>query len=691
MVVNRTDLMHIMRMKNVTSENFNFDMLSCPPISSMFTQDDISQLKYLATTNRYSGNPVKKMEKMDKIMRSRGFTKLSAGTNRMCYRCLEDNSFVVKIAYNKAGMHDSPDEFKNQAYLKPYCTKIFEVAGDGVISTAERVSHIKNREVFMTCIEDIFALLNDWVKGRGFLMNDASSRTFMNFGIREGFGPVLLDYSYLYKIDPSIKLKCKIPINGHQCGGHIGYDDAFSCMICYKCKKIYPFKEVADKLNKGTNDFEIIKGDKNKMGLKLVVSGGSHATTNTTTTEEKVVATTNTPIVNKNASAVTKPTSGLVLKKERITIDEPAQTTATNNGSRLIDNHMFQQQKKNDGIIRSNAGVTPGLVLKTNRAPKVVEEVKPEDIVFKEADVVPTAVEVPEEVEEDVKAIAADALAIEQDDTGFDKEDELIPTIAATVAREAAEDALVFTEPQPTLVDICKSGINDIVKVLGLYDTSDSLDLEEKKDIIAKLSELVVKIINKTGNSLNAKQKDAIIDSIFSINGMKIHSYIEANEVHSYIGDDEDGYYEEDNVLSLLDSVDDTESVSEEITYDDNTAEETEAEAVDVDEEEESTEDVSYSSVVYFNARMVDISSIVTSERPSNVIVITDDNNVPMATGEGVIAINMLDGRDVNSLSIVSSEYLNGITSENDTLRGALEMYTASDEDSSGVVGDKES
>ena len=47
-------------------------------------------------------------------MRRRGFVKFAAGTNRVVYRPVESDTFVIKVAYDAIGLGDNPKEFRNQ-------------------------------------------------------------------------------------------------------------------------------------------------------------------------------------------------------------------------------------------------------------------------------------------------------------------------------------------------------------------------------------------------------------------------------------------------------------------------------------------------------------------------------------------------------------------------------------------------
>ena len=50
--------------------------------------------------------------------------------------------------------------------------------------------------------EDIYKIM-ETIVGR-FIIDDFGTKAFKNWGLRKGFGPVLLDYADMYILDPKI-------------------------------------------------------------------------------------------------------------------------------------------------------------------------------------------------------------------------------------------------------------------------------------------------------------------------------------------------------------------------------------------------------------------------------------------------------------------------------------------------------
>lgn len=244
--MDRSSIIDMMQSRITTPADFNYDKLQGPPILALVSAQDVQDLHYIATSVKYSGNPRKKYKAIDSIMKARGFSKLGAGTNRVVYRFLEDDRFVFKIAVDDVGMKDNPREFQNQIVLKPFCAKTFEIDPTGTIACSERVRPITNREEFEAVASDVYEMLTTYIIGK-YIMADIGSHYFLNYGIRNGFGCVLLDYTYLYELDGN-KLHCTEPDPfdpSKQCNGIIDYDAGFNKLYCQKCGKWYRVQELA--------------------------------------------------------------------------------------------------------------------------------------------------------------------------------------------------------------------------------------------------------------------------------------------------------------------------------------------------------------------------------------------------------------------------------------------------------------
>lgn len=224
--------------------NFDFDNLQHLPLRNFISREDVAGLKYLSTSAKYSGiSKNEKLEMMSQILIPRGFKKMTTGTNRAIYTFDNDQSFLIKVALDDIGIRDSPAEMFNQQILKPFIPKVFDTTPCGTVGMYERVDPILNRYEFENVADEIFDIMQNFFLGR-YVLEDIGNDFFKNWGLRYGFGPVLLDFPYLYEIDGS-KLKCnKQLMDGSTCSGEIDYDDGLNTLVCEHCGQRYAAKDL---------------------------------------------------------------------------------------------------------------------------------------------------------------------------------------------------------------------------------------------------------------------------------------------------------------------------------------------------------------------------------------------------------------------------------------------------------------
>ena len=278
------DRLRSMQSRTISTGEFNFDQLTAPPLMSIFDINDITRLENICTSIRYAGQPKKKKKAIQEIMQLRGFDrKYLSGTNRLAFRFPDDPRIIAKVAFDDKGRSDNPREFFNQHLIKPFVTKIFEVAGDGTVALVERVKPVKTREEFLSIADDVFSIL--WLLTKKYVIPDTGSRFFMNWGIREGFAPVLLDYPYMYEPTNIDQLTCHAKdIYGNMCGGFIDLDEGFNELVCTKCGVRYNASEIAKILK----DEEIITRERGNVKMKVAIVRGSQKITTLNTVPEKV-------------------------------------------------------------------------------------------------------------------------------------------------------------------------------------------------------------------------------------------------------------------------------------------------------------------------------------------------------------------------------------------------------------------
>lgn len=242
--MDRTTTLKEIYSKKRLIRNFDFDALYHAPLRNYITDTDVAGLHYLATSAKYGGmSKNDKIGLMKKILEPRGFKCNTTGTNRAVFRYEDDRSFIIKVAMDEIGCKDNPDEQFNQQILKPFVPKVFDVTPCGTVQMVEAVSPILNRYEFELIAAEIFDILQNFFLGR-YVLEDIGTDFFKNWGIRDGFGPVLLDYPYLYEIDGS-KLNCtKVFPDGTHCTGEIDYDNGLNTVVCEKCGQRYAAKDM---------------------------------------------------------------------------------------------------------------------------------------------------------------------------------------------------------------------------------------------------------------------------------------------------------------------------------------------------------------------------------------------------------------------------------------------------------------
>ena len=272
-MIDREYTLNRLKSRAITPQEFNYEILSAPPILSMFTFEDIQRLNYIATSAKYSAKLKEKYQAIDEIMNRRGFDKLVSGTNRVAYQPRFANNFIVKVAYDSVALKDSIREYKNQFLIKPFCTKVFEVTPCGTLGVFEKVNPITNRKEYVSMAADIYRLLSEFIIGE-YIIDDIGTEFFNNIGFRNGFGAVVLDFPYVYKVDGK-KIWCNKPDHKDPtgyCNGPIDYDLGFNKLRCKKCGAVYKPFELAKKIE---YDYEKqFINESEEVNMKIFISGG---------------------------------------------------------------------------------------------------------------------------------------------------------------------------------------------------------------------------------------------------------------------------------------------------------------------------------------------------------------------------------------------------------------------------------
>jgi hypothetical protein len=611
-LIDREYTLNRLKSRSITPQEFNYEILSAPPILSMFTVEDIQQLNYIATSAKYSAKLKEKYQAIDEIMNRRGFEKLVSGTNRVAYQPVFANNFIVKVAYDTVALKDSLREYKNQFLIKPFCTKVFEVTPCGTLGVFEKVNPITSRKEYISMAADIYKLLSEFIIGQ-YIIDDIGTEYFNNIGFRNGFGAVVLDFPYVYEVDGK-KIWCNKPNYNDPtgyCNGAIDYDLGFNKLICKRCGAVYKPFELAKKIKYNNNEQLILESE--DITMKITISGGSKG----------------------------------LKKQEIITGDfrNPVHAIKSNKMNKKIEKQLEEEKKKTVN------GVS---------APKeeVVEEVKePEEDKVEE--------ESKEEKKEVVKAFEINEEDKGKGDLGYvsdDKEDigKLLAEINNLYYYSDASD-----EDRVKIVQNCCEFLEAIF--------SDNLDITIKMfaDILRKKKNIKDDIINEFLEKNSCSINNQFIKLLLSSNnyylgtevkkvgadedGENIVFEITASIFKAktdkvvYSGEDMEANISKNIICSALGFNDDAE------------------EPVEYDEEDEEVTGLDLA-----NAVMVSKKDLFPEEESNGkVIIVKNDNGTYLTLNNKILAIDHIDDRNIKDIVIVAKDWYEGALEKIEMLKEA--------------------
>ena len=230
----------------------DWNKMTKPPLISYVPPNVIEQVRQVVDSVRLMNSPSKKYKMVNEILSPLGIKPLASGTNRRTFYVEYDPSVVIKIASDRVGKKDNLSEFRLQEVVKPFCTKTFDVTPDGIMSLVERVETMTSYQFKYVYTGDIFDFIM-LILDRGYIMEDIGGNFHKNWGLRVGFGPVILDYPYVFEVDYT-KLRCSFvdPITKEKCDGYLDYDysKGMSEIVCTKCGTRYSARSLAIEYNK---------------------------------------------------------------------------------------------------------------------------------------------------------------------------------------------------------------------------------------------------------------------------------------------------------------------------------------------------------------------------------------------------------------------------------------------------------
>ena len=647
----RNYILDRIKSRTMTKDEFNFDRLQAPPLCMLLSPFDIQELHSIATSLKWSAKPQLRYQAIDNVMRRRGFIKFVAGTNRVAYRHPEDTRFLIKIACDDVGMRDNPAEYNNQFIFKPFVTKCFEVSPCGTVGVFERVNPITSREEFLSVAEDIFEVINEWFIGE-YVVADFGSKFFMNWGIREGFGPVLLDYPYMYKLDGN-KLYCKAPdpySPTGKCDGVIDYDAGYNFLHCTKCGVVYKAKELEQKIK----NHSIIAEKKGDFKMKIKVSGGSKniqaKVVDTSTGGVSFMGNDEVPSIKVRTNRSTN-----APMKETVKDRKPVEEKKTGSMPETRKIHKSVNGASSDKKV-ADSPVTFGEKVKSDiPAGSPVKDC--EDSIKKISENLPKI-----EFKESKNMILDSIMKLILDNT--DK-NELVKIFESTAYQLRKEISPVATNEEILSDMISSLASKDIKPVeaakaaLGYVDDCLSNKDFGKDNSISVLRSKAMRSI-MSSNLVIQFTNDAKVNGSDVIVGTDIKICIPDVE-RPFIARYE--YKTFENLINVSDTSDTSDQGPE------------------------------YNGYTFCEAQKLSIKELFPSEEDTNVIVLVDGDGNYAADKEGMIyAANVIDGKSIDAVELVSSDWLDGKSdnSEEFVNEESKDTNEANDDDNASEYSDNE-
>ena len=492
----RADVINLLYAKNKNPLEFTFDSLWIPAMYNYLTADDISQLNHIANSIRYNANINLKYKLINDIMNRRGFRKYHAGTNRVVYTHLEDPRFVAKIAIDKVGLEDNPKEFENQKLLKPFVTKVFEVSPCGTVAFVERVQPITSIQEFKSIADDVYDVLTECILGL-YALEDIGTEFFMNWGIRNGFGPCLLDFPYVFELDGN-KLHCNLPEldkitglpTGRVCDGEIDYDTGFNKLLCTKCGKMYHARDLSILKQQ---KLIMLKGEA-AMSFKVILTRGDEIVGGIQNSSDIIV-----PPIKRQAIETVPVSSGIRCNIVRVDENGNVLSTPEPKEEFLFTEHNRVDEKIPYAVVEEAAEEVPSPDddVKESTSPKMAEITITDDetgeVVSKaliDINPEPTQQDLPDINTEDTKDIVTEFInntgaSIYEAFKQYAKDQGYI--VIEDNEEDSSDDTLSDTDnasdiPEDAEVESKSDNVSDSVDIITL-DTSKNIDLESVSDV----------------------------------------------------------------------------------------------------------------------------------------------------------------------------------------------------------------
>ena len=211
-------------------------------IYELFPESVLDKLVKIRTDPKYTDNNQRAEDIID-LLSGYGFSEIGPGTNRICMRNVD---YVYKIAMDSYGVRDNWNEFNLSPELQPDVPKTYE--SNGTVTVAE-YGTLMTKSEFMDSREIIRAMLDKLSDDYLFCDISLQPKNFTNFGYRLDGTIMILDFAYIYPIDPKIMF-CK------KCGSRIQWNANYDKLVCTRCGRRHDPIEIRDRMWKKESSFK---------------------------------------------------------------------------------------------------------------------------------------------------------------------------------------------------------------------------------------------------------------------------------------------------------------------------------------------------------------------------------------------------------------------------------------------------
>jgi hypothetical protein len=492
----------------------------------------------------------------------------------------------------------------------------------------ERVNPITNTKEYMSMAADIYKLLSEFIIGQ-YIIDDIGTEYFQNIGFRNGFGAVVLDFPYVYEVDGK-KIWCNKPDYNDPtgyCNGPIDYDMGFNKLVCKKCGAIYKPFELAKKIEY-KNQF--INESEDCTMIKVIRKGGSRGFVN-----DEVV---------------------------RGDFKNPITAIKSNKMNKKIEKQLAEEEKK-----KTVNGVAAAKEEPKEEVP-VEEEAKEEE---------PKKVVKPFSINEDDKG-KGDLGYIADEKDNIESLTQAINNLYYSKDTSDEDRAEIAKNCAVMLEEIFLDNIELTIKMFAnILRKKKNLKDEIIKEFLinnsCSINNQFIKLLLASENYyLKSEVKGCGTDDDNIIFNIAASIFKAKSDKPVYTGEDIEAVLGKDKIIEVLGL--DEKDISDETLVE--------------EDDEDLYDSVNATGLDLANAIIVSKKDLFSKEKNGKVMVVKNDNGTYLTLNNKVLAIDHIDGRPLQSITVVPNEWYEDAMAKIEAMKeapvGALPEEESEDEEASG-------